>query len=456
MPCVSHLPANVLILSLLALPALAAENNFPPFLSSKMPYVAQQSAADYQTPPAGYQLVFTELVARHGARTMTGDKSDQLMYQIWLRAEKERALTPLGKQLGPQLQALLAADKKLGYGELTQLGKEEHQQLAQRLYQRDAALFLQAIQQGKKISVWHSGKGRAVDSAENFVIGLKQAQPELAPLLLPAQENQAQLYFHKTEASKAYRHYLKKNTQLKNTLHEITTQVTSHQMARRVLLTLFSDEFVSRLSRGQYRFESEGGDEKPINELDTARMLYELYAITPGMQYEGQWKFSKFMPKAAAEWFAYLNDAEDFYEKGPAFKGQDVTYKMAQSLVTDFFDSIAHVVDGSSAEAARLRFTHAEVVVPFVTLLQLPESDKPATLLKPYRYDNNPWRGESVVPMAANIQWDVYRDAQQHYLVKMLYNEKETRFKADCRPTTADSYYYDFSELKRCYHQTAL
>jgi hypothetical protein len=452
MAYLTNLSANALLLSLFALPTWAADSHFPPFLSSKTPYMAPQSVAADQALPAGYQLVFTELVARHGARTMTGAKSDQLMYQIWLRAEKAHALTPLGKQLGPQLQALLAADKKLGYGELTQLGQEEHQQLAQRLYQRDAALFAQAIQQGQKISVWHSGKGRAVDSAENFVVGLKQAQPALASLLLPAQENQAQLYFHKTEESKAYRHYLKKDTQLKNTLHEITTQVTSHKMARRALLPLFNDEFVSRLSRGQYRFAVEGGDEQLITELDAARMLYELYAITPGMHYEGQWQFSEFMPPAAAEWFAYLSDAEDFYEKGPAFKGQDVTYRMAQSLVNDFFDAVEHVTKGTSSEAARLRFTHAEVIVPFVTLLQLPGSDKPATLLKPYRYENNPWRGEAVVPMAANIQWDVYRDAQQHYLVKMLYNEKPTHFKTSCRPVTADSYYYDFSELRRCYH----
>ena len=50
-------------------------------------------------------------------------------------------------------------------------------------------------------------------------------------------------------------------------------------------------------------------------------MLYDLYAITPGIQYEGQWQFSQFIPAEAAKCFNYLNDAEDFYQKAPAFPG---------------------------------------------------------------------------------------------------------------------------------------
>lgn len=444
---------NLLVVGVLSQSVLAAEPGFPPYLSSKTPYTPQQAWQSYQAPPAGYQLVFTELVARHGARTLTGKKSDQLLYQLWLLAQKDHALTPLGQQLGPQLQALIAANTKLGYGQLTQLGKEEHQQLAQRLYQRDAALFTQAIQQGQKISVWHSGKDRAVDSAENFVEGLKQAQPDLAPLLLPAQENRSQLYFHKTALSKSYRQYLKQNKPLKNTLHEIDEQVTSHKMARQVLAALFTEHFLLRLENQQYRLELNDKTTASPDELEVAGMLYDVYSITAGMAHEGQWQFAQFMPEKAAEWFAYLNDAEDFYQKGPAFKGQDITYRMAEPLVNDFFNSISQLATSSSPEAARLRFTHAEVVIPFVTYLQLPGSDKPASLLKAYRYSNNPWRGEQVSPMAANIQWDVYRDNQQHYLVRMLYNERETRFKTECQPVIANSFYYDFKELKRCYKQ---
>jgi len=73
-----------------------------------------------------------------------------------------------------------------------------------------------------------------------------------------------------------------------------------------------------------------------------------------------------------------------------------------------------------------------------------------------YSYDNNPWRGELVSPMAANVQWDVYRNAFGALLVKMLYNEKEIDFKAACDSARyADgSHYYDYTRLATCYGHT--
>ena len=342
----------------------------PPSLSSKTPYVAKESWQNYQMPPSGYQLVFTELVARHGSRTSTstGKKDIERLYQIWLSAQENGALTPLGQQLGPQLLALLAAHEKLGYGQLTQRGKVEHQQLAQRLYQRDEALFLQASQQGRKISVWHSGRKRAKDSAKSFVAGLTQAQPALSPLVLPAKTNKAQLYFPQAKENVAYQKYLKHNKQLKNVLHQIIDQPNSHKIAMQTLKLLFSSSFVDRLQNRKYRFKMNGKVIKP-DELNTARILYEIYSIAPGMRDEGSWQFTSFMPKESAQWFAYLNDAEEFYKKGPGFKGQNVTYQMAKPLLQDFFSSVQHLSDGATPEVARLRFTHAEIIAPFAALL---------------------------------------------------------------------------------------
>jgi hypothetical protein len=68
-----------------------------------------------------------------------------------------------------------------------------------------------------------------------------------------------------------------------------------------------------------------------------------------------------------------------------------------------------------------------------------------------YTYDTNPWRGAVVTPYAANMQWDVYSNAQGDYVVRMLYNEGQLRFKATCQSLRDGSYYYRFEELKRCY-----
>ena len=55
--------------------------------------------------------------------------------------------------------------------------------------------------------------------------------------------------------------------------------------------------------------------------------------------------------------------------------------------------------------------------------------------------------------MAANMQWDIYKNGNNKVLVKMLYNEKETLFKPSCDSArySKNSYFYDYQKLKLCY-----
>jgi hypothetical protein len=127
---------------------------------------------------------------------------------------------------------------------------------------------------------------------------------------------------------------------------------------------------------------------------------------------------------------------------------------MAKPLLADFFSSIHACVESKSNPTARLRFAHAETVIPFATLLQIPEfSDKAVDSLDLYSYENNQWRGDQIAPMAANIQWEIYQNEvnPDQILVRMLYNEMEVRFKQDCQSLTPDSFFYDLIELKRAY-----
>ena len=108
------------------------------------------------------------------------------------------------------------------------------------------------------------------------------------------------------------------------------------------------------------------------------------------------------------------------------------------------------------AELTKLRFAHAEIVIPFASKLGMKNVLAQVPLASLYSYENNPWRGDYVSPMAANIQWDVVRNASGALLVKMLFNEKETDFKADCDGAryAAGSHYYDYTKLKACYGHT--
>lgn len=206
--------------------------------------------------------------------------------------------------------------------------------------------------------------------------------------------------------------------------------------------------------------------------VDAAMDLYNLYIIAADMQEENTgdhtFDFDRYFTNISSEdgdVFAWILDMEDFYEKGPSYAGQNETYRIAQPLLDDFFNSIDDRVDGGTT-AATFRFAHAETIIPFAALIKAPGSEEqipqdkiydPLGLLGDQGYQSN-WYGESVTPMAANIQWDVAtKDGKDPKtgkaytpLVRMLYNETEVPFNASCTPVAEGSTWYKESELKSC------
>ena len=67
-------------------------------LTTETLYQPQQNMNSYQAPPAGFTPVYTQLIARHGARGMSSEGSDIAVYDMWLQAQAQGALT-LGQQL---------------------------------------------------------------------------------------------------------------------------------------------------------------------------------------------------------------------------------------------------------------------------------------------------------------------------------------------------------------------
>ncbi|KUN05215.1 histidine acid phosphatase [Streptomyces yokosukanensis] len=426
-------------LLLTALPAHAAEG--PAHRESygtKAPYRPEQSERTYQRPPAGFEPVFTENVSRHGSRTATDSEDGDLVLALWDKAEGQGRLTPTGEQFGPTVRALVAAMDKVGYGDLSGRGRQEMRDTATRMERRLPTLFAKIADRGEKIDVVSSGQGRAVDSAGEFTGALAAADPALKPLIGAVRTDKDLLYFHKAAGGAAYRDYLANDQRLKDTLASIENQPRTRQAAQRVLRRLFEEPFVEQIT----------------DQVGAARAVYNLYAIAPAMSEESPagegWGMDRYISRADAAWFGYLGDVEDFYEKGPGFSDSDITYKMADVLLDDFFRQAEAERAGISDLGAELRFTHAEEIIPLAALMGLPGSTEPAAPGQPYTYGDNPWRGASVAPLGADIQWDVY-EKDGRYLVRMLYNEKETAFKAGCRPIERGSAFYDLNELERCF-----
>ncbi|WP_286657786.1 histidine-type phosphatase [Variovorax fucosicus] len=495
------------------------------YYQTKAPYRPQQDVSTYEAAPAGFSPVYTEVVARHGSRGLSGLKYDLAVYNMWKKAQGDGALTPLGEKLGPDVLKIMKANFLLGYGVAgistpgygneTQVGINEHTQLAARLVQRLPAYWKQigdsAGTAPRQIVTVTSGVDRAVDSGNFFVQSLKAVQPALAPLLTyppapapypdngtavsqPAGTNRFLLYFHKLvkatdlvtnpadplyntyQASLAYQDYKSNDADLLAKQSGLTVTPEAAAAGRVLLERLFAKSFVDKIANGTYSFANSGsfsytsddgkfapslsGDGKTsIKSIgDAGSLLYELYVIAPAMRSEAGVDFTAYMPAAQAKFFAALNDGSDFYDKGPGMteKG-DITSRMAQILVDDMFNEVDAIARGDRSHAAKLRFTHAEIMMPFAVRMGLKGVDQSVPKATGFSYDSNAWRGQYVSPMAANMQWDVFAGTGSKLLVRMLYNERETDFKAACDAAKAagTAHYYEYTALKACYGHVA-
>ncbi|WP_421847583.1 histidine-type phosphatase [Marinomonas sp.] len=422
---------------------------------TKSVYVPQDNAENYSSVPASFTLVYTELVARHGSRALSSPKYDDISLKIWQAAKQQNALTPLGERLGAEIERLMAANVKMGYGNLSELGKQEHIKIAERMAKRDATLFDQAVKKQQKIALEYSGKDRAKDSGLAFVEGLENVYPDLAPLISEPVKNKAQLYFHKQDNNKDYQDYVDENPQLRAAVEHLFDQPKSHQVAREMLERVYTPAFIDQLEAGKLSFLKVGKKKPTVyNDVEAAIQLFNLYLIAPGLADEAgaqPWNFTQFVTPKESQWLSYVLDGEDFYEKNPSFSDTNITYKMASVLEDDFFNEIKGVQDGTNTKAAKIRFAHAETIIPFAAQMQLKGSEKGVSREAGYTLETSPWRGGWVAPYSANIQWDVYRNQAGSLLVKMLYNEKEIAFKDSCKPIATGSHFYQFAELTRCY-----
>jgi len=417
--------------------------------TTKAPYEPQGSLFSYQPPPRGFKPVFTENVERHGDRTDTSASDFTELIALWQIAQADNALTPLGQSLGPELEQFEAANAAIGYGNLTPDGVTQTEAIAQRMYERLPGLFDSASNgaaagdTAERIAVVSASQERTTASAAAFVSGLESADPGLAPVIGATQINNNLLYFHKAAINQDYQNYVASNPDLLAAEAYADDEPRSHTEATAMLDRSFTPAFVQEIAAGDFSAEF-------ANEVDAATDLYDLWSVSQDMPDEGDWTLYRYLTPEQASWFGYLDDVDSFYENGPGFLGNDITYAMAGVLLDDMFAQAQDVADGTSQLIAVLRFTHAEEIFPLATLLGLPGSTQQQPVGDEYTYADNPFRGANVAPMAANVQWDMFSNGST-YLVRMLYNEAQTRFKAGCTPIAPGSYYYSLTELENCY-----
>jgi hypothetical protein len=385
------------------------------FYANQTPY--GDPDASVAAPPAGYELFFVENVGRHGARSMTSPDTERRALAVWKGAQRKKALTTRGKRFDDQLRTFQRAEKKIGYGNLSSVGKDEWRGIGRRTATAYQGFFASVGARGEKIATQTSPVYRTKQSANYFRLGLQSAVPTLPT---PSRRVNQDLLIEQgsTKAGRAATAKVQRRSSVK-------------KAARTVLLRLYKKSYVNRLS-------------DPVGK---ALDVYQLYSTAAGMARDTRVTFAEYVPVSAAKHLAEATDARTFYRFGPGVKGQTTSFRDARPVLKDFFSALdARIAGGRTAAVFRL--AHGEVTMPFAALIKAPRSQQQAT--RAFSYGSNPWRGFVAGRLAGNLEWTAYRNASGEVLVTMRYNEQPVQFNASCEPSAASPYFYRVSELKSC------
>lgn len=393
---------------------------------TKTPYPFSQQ--QYTPAPAGFEPVFVNYVGRHGARFLTKAGSDITLLQVLSEAEKEHALTKKGVLLKAMVIRFLSIENN-NYENISLLGEEEQAGIGARLYNNYKPAF-----KGRGMEVQITHKVRTKQSADAFLRSFAGQKSEFA-LVKDSDENVLRFY----DLSPAYQVF--KNS-LSVQLDSLEKDPRTKQTAASVCAKIFTGTFIKNGVKVTVR-------QKPVvmDAAAIAACVYDLYSVQLSIPLEMKKKgytrdsidFGIVLDQKELQWFNFKNGAADFLEKGAGIDTLGIQVRIAAPLLADFLNS----TENPTGKDAVLRFTHAEAISPFATLLGIRTASVPAASV--YNY-NRHWKASSIIPLSANIQWIIYSNGKEK-LVKVLLNEREVALPVK----TAHYPYYRWEDVRYYY-----
>jgi multiple inositol-polyphosphate phosphatase / 2,3-bisphosphoglycerate 3-phosphatase len=413
---------TIAILYLLPLKNIAQSQAL--FLGTKTPYPAP-AKNNYTVAPAGFKPVFINYTGRHGSRFLTKAGSDITVLQVLVLAEKNNQLTDLGKQIARMTERFLTIEKD-NYENITLLGEEEQTGIGKRMLDNYSNAF-----KGNGLEIVTTHKKRTRQSADAFLKAFSTYTGKKKYRAAPDSLDDVLRFY---DVAPAYEEY--KNASLvQNSIDSLDNDPRTKSTAANVCSKIFTSPLAA------------------TDAVSFAKKLHDLYCVQFSVPEEMKHKgftndsidFGIAFEQKDLEWLDFLDGAEDFLEKGPGPDTLGIQVKVAVPLLADYITSTDQFIHKTRKADAILRFTHAEAISPFATLLGIPIASIPSASVYSY---NKHWKAASIIPLSANINWILYCNGKQ-YLVKVLLNEKETALPI---PTTTYPF-YKWNDVKEYYEK---
>ena len=368
--------------------------------------------------PKGYVPFYISHYGRHGSRYLIEPTDYSSPLHTLQHADSLGKLTPTGKEVLRKV-TMICNEAKGRLGELTLRGAEQHQQIAQRMYERFPEVF-----RGKThIDAKSSTVVRCILSMENALHQLIRINPQLQITHDASEHDMPYLVYGDT--------VLYKNKMPGKVKDIYDAFARKHDNHVGVMNRIFNDELYWRDS---------------VNATDFNYQLYNLACNVQSTELRHQ---ISLLPLFTHDelYDAWLKTNAWWYiNYGPSpLNGAVQPYSqrlLLRRIITEADSCVA-----LSHPGATLRYGHDTMVMPLVCLLGIDGYDKEVEDLE--LLDDENWLDYRIFPMACNLQFVFYRSQKRPHdiLVKVLLNENE----ATLPLPSAIAPYYHWQDFKAFY-----
>lgn len=400
-----------------ALPTAREEIRKSPCLSASN-YLAYPGPKQQQLTPApeGYTPCYISHYGRHGSRFLIDTMDYVRPMRVLMRADSAGVLTATGRDALHRIQRMYAESYRR-WGELTQLGAEQHRDIARRMMERFPEVFRGSVVVDARSTVVI----RCILSMTNELLQLQSMNPGLR---ITHDASFADMYYMNLRDRKIEQ--LRQDTKRREYCDQWEL---THFHPERFMGVLFTNkDFLpeqhqqNRLYHDIFQLASAVQN----SEIRREMTLYDLF--TNDELYEN-WQRDNIY------WFMGYGNSR-LTQNAIPFSQRN----LLRNIILTADSCLQRPVPG-----ATLRFGHESMVLPLTCLMELngfgQAIDDVETL------EQQGWVNYRVFPMGANIQLVFYRKKDAPVLVKVLLNENEAQL-----PIHSDEApYYKWEDVRTYY-----
>ena len=355
----------------------------------------EYAPATFTKAPKGYKPFYISHYGRHGSRyhSSLGMYRDAL--DCLSAAGKAGILTEEGKLLKAQIDSVNT--EHLGmFGMLTERGAAEHRAIAGRMIGNYPEVFKGGRSQVESVSSYWP---RCLISMANFTSVL--------------QEKGGRLDFHYLTGPK-FLDYISMDLDTKK-VDKGASRLRKHLLDSLVSCDRFFEAIFTDTAKAKELIS------KPKEFMDK---VFIAGCISPNTISHPD-IFSHFTTDELISLWIPRSD-KLYYSYGISAEEGEYVASIAKPLIEDIVAKADEAVRPESDKAADLRFGHDVGLLPLIGTIGIEGMEKRRESIDVHNY----WKSYEMMPMASNIQMIFFRNRKGDVLVKLVYNDKETRIPA--------------------------